>query len=59
MNTNDQCTEQDQEAIRRAAQFRMGYLRWLAAKLRSPIGIDPLIRGDAAAAILQLIGDEQ
>ena len=59
MNTNDKCTEQDQEAIRIQAQNRVGYLRWLAEQLRSPIGVDPLIRGDAAAAILQLIGDEQ
>ena len=58
MNTNDQCTEQDQEAIRRAAQFRMGYLRWLAKRLERDQDCRT-IRLAAAFELRQLIGDEQ
>ena len=46
-------TPEQIEAIRQAAIFRAGYLRWLAERLKTCDDI--LIRKAAADAILQLI----
>lgn len=52
---NEQCTHAERLAIIKAAQDRVNFIAWLArALLRTD---DILIRKEASAAILQLIGD--
>ena len=55
MNNDTQCTPAQRQAITRAAQERVQFLRWIAEKLL--ITDDIAIRREAARAILQLVGD--
>ena len=49
METDTPCTPADRQRIIQAAVFRVGFLRWIAAKLLTTD--DKLIRKEAAAAL--------
>lgn len=57
MNLDTPCTTDDRLAIVRAAEQRVGFLRWLCHYLRKTP--DSLIQEEAAAAIEQLAGIKQ
>jgi hypothetical protein len=56
MKTDDSppCTEADRQAIIDAAKYHVGFLRWLADKLRTTD--NRTIRMEAADAIEHLVG---
>ena len=55
MNNDTPCTPEQRQAVTRAAQERIQFLRWLAAKLL--VTDDIAIRREASRALLQLVGD--
>lgn len=58
MNQDTPCTTEDQQAIVRAAEQRIGFLRWLCHQLKAERD-SPVFRQEAAQAIEQLAGIKQ
>ena len=55
MNNDTPCTPEQRQAVTRAAQERIQFLRWIAEKLL--VTDDIAIRREASRALLQLLGD--